>query len=647
MFKTKLSLALIISTALAGCNDSQTTEVAVNPEPIKQVQRTAKKPNFVWILSEDNSPKYLQLYAKDGAKTPNIEALASEGLVFDNAFSNAPVCSVARSTLALGDYAPKTSAMHHRQFKAVPLQIHSIYQLMKDHGYYVTNAVKTDFNFAFNKDDLFSDLNIDATWRNRAKDQPFFHIRSTNETHESKIIFPISDLKEAPTTTKPESVTLAGIHPDTELFRYTHARTLDNHVKMDSQIGKVIADLKKDGLLEDTFVFYFGDHGGVLPGSKSFANNQGLRTPLVVRIPKNFAHLVDKSMQNAANTRVEGFVNFVDFAPTLLHLAGFEVPKYQDGTPFLGADISLAELNKRNYSFGYADRFGERYDMVRNIRVGNLSYGRSFFPFSPNGLQQDYRYKILAYQEWRELYKRGELTSEQAAFFKAKPIETLYDTSKDPDELHNLAYLPEYASKVADFRRKMNAQLKAMPDLGFISEYVVDLNHGNDALAYGQAHKAEITGLIDIANLALEPFVKNKVQLEKILANGTDNQKFWALNVLTTFGNQAIELSPQVKAVLNQNVSNLIKAKAIEFLAHTEQMDPVPAIIKLVEATNNKKLALEILNIATILHDVKGHKFDIKVPDEWTKKYKKADKVSEETILTNSSLIVRLKYLKN
>ena len=135
---------------------------------------------------------------------------------------------------------------------------------------------------------------------------------------------------------------------------------------IDRVVGRTIAKLEADGLLEDTFVFYFGDHGGVLPGSKGYANEAGLHVPLVVRVPKNFAHLVDGKM----GSRVKGFVNFIDFGPTVLNLAGVDSPKQIDGVPFLGDKTSIDEVNTRDETFGYADRFDEKYDLVRTLRKG-------------------------------------------------------------------------------------------------------------------------------------------------------------------------------------------------------------------------------------------------------------------------------------
>ena len=233
-------------------------------------------------------------------------------------------------------------------------------------------------------------------------------------SHESSLHFKRNVYENEKTTNDPTSVELADYFPDTPLFRYTHARYLDRMQMIDGIVGRTVQKLKDDGLLEDTFVFYFGDHGGVLPRGKGYIYESGLHVPLVVRIPENFKHLVDAN----AGSRVKGFVSFIDFGPTAINLAGGKVPKLMDGQPFLGPGIDMTEVNARDEAYGYADRFDEKYDLVRSIRKGKYQYIRNFQPYLPDGLQNNYRYKMLAYTEWRDLFNAGKLTGVQRQFFE-------------------------------------------------------------------------------------------------------------------------------------------------------------------------------------------------------------------------------------
>ncbi|MEZ6124714.1 MAG: sulfatase [Planctomycetaceae bacterium] len=384
----------------------------------------ADRPNIVWLVSEDNSIHYMKLYAEGGAETPRISELAAHGLTFNHAFSNAPVCSVARTTLATGCYGPRIGTQFHRKSVAVPMPdgLKMFPEALREAGYYTANNNKTDYNATPGKA-VWDDSSKKASWKKRKADQPFFYMESFPVCHESSLHFSAQQMASQKTEHDPTVVQLAPYHPDTPTFRYTHARYLDRMVQMDQQIGKVVDQLTADGLLEDTFIFYFGDHGGVLPRGKGYAYESGLHVPLVVRIPRNWKHLIDRER----GSRVNGFVSFIDFGPTVLNLAGVPVPKQMDGRPFLGQGVTAADVDARDEAFGYADRFDEKYDLVRTLRKGRFEYIRNFQPFNPDGLQNNYRYRMLAYQEWRQLYNDGKLNDIQKQFFEARPAEQLFD----------------------------------------------------------------------------------------------------------------------------------------------------------------------------------------------------------------------------
>ena len=603
------------------------------------------KPNFVFLISEDNSQHYLKLFNPNGAAMPNVESLAEQGLIFSHAFSNAPVCSTARTTLATGVYGPKLATYLHRAFKQaeLPEGFTPYSQTLKEAGYYTTNNAKTDYNFA-GLEQRWDMSSPKATWRNRAKNQPFFHVQTFHKSHEYSLHFPLSDVKNKPTKHNVKNIELAPIFPDTELFRYTHARYLDNLQVVDGEIGKVLEQLKADGLLEDTFIFYFGDHGGVLPGSKGYAFERGLHVPLVVRVPKNFQHLLAKDMQEPNNTKVSGFVSFVDFAPTLLKLAGLNQHQLHDGIAFLGVDIPLADLNKRQTTFGYADRFDEKSDIVRTLRVGKFKYIRHYQPYYHDGLYNDYRYKQQAYQQWRTMYKNGELNSIQAAFFQPKTPEALYDVSVDPYETNNLASDPQYQKTVQQLRTQLQGQLKALPDLGFYPESVVIEDALTNPIAYGQNQKADIAKLIEIADLQLVNFTQAKPSLIKALNSPKPWQQYWALISLSAFGDQAQSLIPLVKKVLASTRQSLVKGRAIEFLTLVAKVDPVPLLTKTIANADNNLERLTLLNIAAYLHEVTGAVFPKPAFNTWVAPIKGSESFNSDKLM-NDWLTERWQYV--
>ncbi|WP_158970844.1 sulfatase [Paraglaciecola sp. L3A3] len=583
---------------------------------------TAKRPNFVWLLSEDNSKHYLKLYDPQGATMPNVESLANEGMIFNHAFSNAAVCSTARSTLATGSYTPRLAMDNHRPYlqAKLPEGLKPISLFLKDAGYYTSNDAKTDYNF-LTPEKIWDKSAPRASWRERQTDQPFFHMQTFGITHEGQLHFPKEDVQNVPTQHNPHSIELPPIYPNTDLFKYTYARTLDNHLTADKQIGEVLKKLKEDDLMDDTFIFYFGDHGGVLPASKGYLFERGLHVPLVVYVPKNFRHLLHKDMRQLKRAYIDGFVSFIDFAPTLMKLAGLPASDKQDGQSFLGEDISLKELKKRDTTLGYADRFDEKYDVVRSLRKGKYKYIRHYQPFNPDVLYNAYRFKNQALKEWYDLYKAGELNPVQAAFFESKPVEALYDVEKDPFETKNLAADNTHKPTLLSLREELSSRLKSMPDLGFFPESWQVENALANSTKFAKNNQAEIAKLIDIADLQLQDFATVKNQLKTSLQSTNQWQRYWALISLSRFNQDAIGFSSIVKHIMTSDSNLLNRARAAEYLAITDQISGKGILENLVEKSKNNVEALEIMNIATLLHDTKGTLFNFLMKTAWQQDY--------------------------
>ena len=583
------------------------------------------KPNIVWIVSEDNSAKWLRLYNEGGAPMPYVERLARVGITFNNAFSCAPVCSVARSTIISGCYAPRLGAQYHRKQAtvAMPDGLRMFPWYLRKNGYHTTNNSKEDYNFhPADKKGVWDASSRKASYKNRKPGQPFFHVQNFGTTHEGKTF---GDPLKFQLKTDPAKVKLAAYHPDTPVFRRSYAHYLDNHMTVDAQIGAFLKKLEIDGLLDDTFIFYYGDHGGVMPGSKGYANESGLRVPMVVSVPQNWQHLAPAP----ARTRVDGFVEFVDLSATVLNLAGIEIPSAIDGKPFLGKEVTLEDLNKRDQSFGYADRFDEKYDLVRTLRKGKFRYSRNYQPFNFDGLYNEYRYKQTPFAQWRELYLAGKLNAAQEQFFKARPAETLYDLSSDPDEVKNLANDPTHQKTLLELRALLQKRLKGMPDLSFYPEPVFLKTATDNPVAFGQKHKSEIAKLIETADLSLKSFEEAKERIATALDSKNPWERYWGLIVCSTFGKQAAPFYEQAKKLAADDAEPLVRTRAAEFLGLTRQQDPRPVLTEVLNATEDHILANLILNTVVVLQDSKpGYKFDAsKLTASWVNN-KKAEVAS-------------------
>lgn len=565
--------------------------------PTKAAMAKAKRPNFVWLLSEDNSKHFMHLFDEHGPKTPCIERLAEHGLVYEHAFSCAPVCSVARSTLATCCYAPRIFTQFHRKEVVVPMPegLQMFHGYLADAGYYTANNRKTDYNAETGG----AKWQGNKTWRARAEGQPFFYMQSIGTTHESSLHFPATDVGKKPTTCDPKTVFVPPMHPKTDTFRYTYARYHDNIQKLDGQIGAIVDELEKDGLLEDTFIFYYGDHGGVVAGSKGYVYETGLHVPLVVRIPENWKHLVC----HKPGSRVGEFVSFIDFGATVLNLAGIEVPKEMDGRPFLGPGVTEEDLAGRDEVYGYADRFDEKYDFVRTVRKGDFKYMRSYQPFNFDGIQNDYRYKMAAYREWRDLFIAGKLNETESFFFKPRAPEALYDLATDPYETKNLADDPAYAEKLAELRGRLNSWVRGMPDLSFYPESYLAACALKNPTAFGQKHKEDIARLADIADLSLVDMQQAASGIEAALTSDNPWQRYWGLIVCSSKGKAAGQFVDLAKKLAADDPEPLVMARAGQFLAIVGAADPAPILTAALAKSECKIETNLILNMAVQLAD--------------------------------------------
>ncbi|NQZ58406.1 MAG: sulfatase [Lentisphaeraceae bacterium] len=562
-----------------------------------------ERPNFLWIISEDNSKHHIKHFDPNGVSMPHLEALAKDGVTFDAACSNGAVCSVARSSLISGCYAPRVGAQFHRRQKFVPMPegLKPFPYYLKQAGYFTTNKTKADYNF---KVDMKEIWNGTTDWSKRSPGQSFFHKRTLKSSHESTGHFKMSLVNQGKLDDAMKKIIVPPHHPDTKVFRYSYAAYQEKMKGIDRQLGGIIKRLKNDGLYENTIIFYFGDHGGILPRSKGYAYETGLAAPLVIRVPKKWQHLIPFK----PGTRTNALVNFIDFGPSLINAAGLKVSEKFDGKAFLGKDISAVQMQQR-IALGYADRFDEKYDLVRSLRRGNFKYIRNFQPFNCDALHNFYRYRQLAYLELRQLHKQGKLNTEQSQFFAKKSAEALYDLSKDPYELNNLAKDPAHAAKVKELRTSLNSYLKEKMDLSLFPESHLAQQAFDNPTAYGIKHKQQIADLLDTANLQLQPYADIEGKLKLALQSEDQWQRYWGCIVASSFYQKAAVLKTQICKIANEDKNLLVRVRAAEYLAHLGDASAVKIIA---DAAYQSKDAIElnlILNSAAMLYELDSKKF--------------------------------------
>lgn len=558
-----------------------------------------ERPNILWITSEDNHISFLRLYDPAGAAMPRLESLADQGVVFGSAYCHSPVCSTARSTLFSGVYGPRAGSQFHRRFEYVPLPdgLRLFPHYLKEAGYYTSNNVKKDYNF----EDLspWHESSNRATWKNRQPGQPFFHVQNHTATHEHKLHFEKDAMHDVSTRTDPSTASLWPQHPDTPLMRYTYARYLDQHLLLDQEIGRLVDELDKDGLLDNTILFYFGDNGGVLPGSKGYLREHGLNVPLLVWFPEKWKHLSPM----ATGSRWQGFVRFVDFAPTVLNLAGIPVPDAMDGKAFLGPGVKLQDLKKRDEAIGYADRFDEKHDFSRSIRKGKWKYIRNYQPWIPDALEHNYRYKMQAFREWRELYHAGALNPVQARFFRPKAVEELYDLESDPHETRNLALTQSHADELLRMRTLLQQRLVAMPDLSFVPEPMLIWEAFDNPTEYGRKNQTRISTYVHLlasVHLSAQSAVET---IQDALQDSDPLMRFWAITAAITLGrmNEAVENS--IRACAQEDANRLVRVRAAEYLTVINQQDCSAVFQEVLAQVESALEASYVLNQVAVLMD--------------------------------------------
>lgn len=591
--KPHIVISLFILTLLSQCNPPAEEELP--------------PPNIVWITSEDNSVHYMDMFFEHGVSTPNIEKLADSGLKFTHAFSNAPVCSAARSTLISGVYGPRFASHYHREQKPIPLPegLNMFPAYLREAGYYTTNNSKEDYNF-IKPDNVWDESSNEAHWRNRQDGQPFFHVFNIKTTHESRLHFSREDI-ESPTLTDTSTVYVQPNHPQTPLYRYTNAFYRDKIQQMDEEVGAVVEELEADTLLENTFIFYFADHGGVLPGSKGYLYETGLHVPLVVHVPEKYRGWIDQEV----GSEVNGFVSFIDFAPTVLNLAGVAIPEQYNGLPFLGKKTSLSEVNQRDITYGYADRFDEKYDMVRSVRKGKYKYLRSYQPYNIDGLMNNYRYRMLAYQEWQEMHEKGGLNEIQSQFYRDRPAELLFDVEADPFETTNLANDPAYADVLAELHDTLHHWMVNLPDLSMYPEHHLVRNAWEDMLQFGNQHQQEVATYLSTADLILLDYESAKPNLQAALESEDPWQRYWALVVCSAFADQAVEFIQRIKAMAENDPKLINRVRAAEYLGITGAGNPVQLMQDALNTTDHGTEALLMLNSIVLMQDKYGYDFDV------------------------------------
>ncbi len=449
----------------------------------------APRPNVLIILADDCTYNDLPVYGGQNAHTPNLDTLASQGLVFNRAYLCMSICQPCRSELYTGQFPLRNGcAWNHSASRPTT---RSLPEHLDALGYRVGIAGKTDVfpkkNYPFEDVPGFDDncvrnptkphsLDGVREFISRKKDQPFCLVIGLVEPH---VPWVMGDPSKYP----PRQIKLPPNIADTPRTRQDFGKYLAEITYMDGQVGEILATLKTAGLEDNTLVFFTSEQGSQFPGNKWTCWDTGLHTGLFARWPGKIA----------AGKRTDALVEYADVVPTLLELAGGNPTdaSYQfDGTSFTDVLFGKNDTH-RQFTYGIHDNLPEgpaypsrtvfdgRWRYIRNLTPNELYIQKYLMGTQGDGgLNNPYWgtwvFSSAAKPRSYDLVKR----------YMLRPAEELYDTDADHYEMHNLATDPSLADTKARLSAELDRWMKTQGDPGI----PMDTHEALDAAKRGE-HK--------------------------------------------------------------------------------------------------------------------------------------------------------------
>jgi arylsulfatase A-like enzyme len=435
----------------------------------------AVRPHVLWIVVDDMSPDF-GCYGQQGVPTPHVDRLAREGSRFSRCSVTAPVCSPCRSALITGMYQTTIGAHHHRSGRgtekiSLPSGVRPVPELFQAAGYWtcigdgLAEAAegrsrrrgaaalgKTDYNFAW--DEAMYDA---EDWASRRPGQPFFMQvmlpgGKLRDGRNGLAQVTAAAVREFGAATRPEDVTLPPYLPRDPALLADQAAYLDAVRLTDAHVGRVLARLEQEGLLEETLIVFMTDHGISHVRAKQFLYDAGTHVPLVIRGPR-----VPRGAVR------EDLVEHIDVPALSLAAAGLARPAGMQGR-----DVLAGDYRPRDAVFAARDRCDETVDRIRSVRTDRYLYIRNFHPDRPHlqpNLYKDHKPTIEAL---RRLHDAGRLEplAERLLFAPTRPREELYRYAEDPWQLHDLAGDPAHAAALKEHRRRLDGWMAATRDPG-------------------------------------------------------------------------------------------------------------------------------------------------------------------------------------
>ncbi len=436
--------------------------------PISRIAAAAK-PNILVIIADDCTHNDLPLYGGENAKTPRIDAFAKEGLIFNKAYVSEAMCQPCRSEMYSGQHPIRNGAAWNHSGSRVDTK--TLPHFMGDLGYRVGLAGKVHVTpkavFPFERVEGFDISCVRSPTREHETDsigrfmkrddeQPFCLVVALVEPH---VPWVMGDRSQYPD----EKLKLPPYMVDTATTRDAYARYLAEITYMDGQVGEILDTLDESGKAEDTLVFFTSEQGSQIPGCKWTNWDNGLHTALIARWPGR----ID------AGYRTDSIVQYADFAPTFVDLAGGDASDHDfDGTSFLGT-LFNREKPHREYAYGVHNNIpeGPAYP-IRTVSNGEFRYIRNLLPdeiYIEKHLMGTRGSGALNNPYWSTwVFESGQTEKAETLVkrYMKRPAEQLYRTSEDPFELTDLAGDSRYAAIKAELSRELDLWMFDQQDPG-------------------------------------------------------------------------------------------------------------------------------------------------------------------------------------
>lgn len=526
---------------------------------------TKVKPNILWIFIEDASC-HISCYGETAIQTPNIDQLAAEGVLFENAFVTAPVCSASRSALVTGMYQTTLGSHNHRSQVNTgkgggnvdyydsyhfPKEIHLASKLFENAGYYTTNENvkgakgKQDYNFV--KEAIYSGTG----WKDSPKGVPFFsQIQLKGGKNRSRIA-------------QTENFKLPPYYFEDEVMRKDWKSYLGSWLDTDQDVKQIVSELKVAGVYDNTLIFLLTDHGVSHLRGKQFLYEEGIKVPLIVKFPKN---------ENKGTVRKD-MVQQIDLLASSLAYAGLSIPEN-----IQGKDIFASKYEAQQYTFSSRDRCDETTEIMRSARSDKFKYIRNFLSYRPHAQRNQYKDGKEISQHMRELFEDGELNELQARFYQStRPTEELYDLENDPFEINNLAGDRKYQPQLKKMKSALEQWMSETNDPALIPEPILEDLGKKFGNKYTAMNQPEFLGIQESLRQIIEAGEKGDSDYLVEQTNSENpSARYWAV---TWLGVNMVQSAKDKVRTLTKDKNPTVRIAANLALFKIDQdYDPIPAL---------------------------------------------------------------------